>query len=654
MKACPKCGTACPGDATFCIHCGVTLGAVAQADTLMEAPQNAQPAGPGPAQGHQAEPGPGVPATRPDAPPGVDLLPGDTGRRAEQAGQQFVEAVHLEVGTGTVIDGKYTIESVLGEGGMGVVYLARERHTGIQVVLKAVRSDIAHRREVRERTLAEGRALAHIDHPNVVQLKAVVVEDQELWLVMQYIEGESLEDAVGRSMRLGSPIPPAEVLHIFRQIIAGVAAAHREGLIHRDLKPANILIRAKDGCIKVTDFGIAKVEEDAVAGRGKTVGFLGSPAYTSPEQVRGQKDLDRRVDIYALGILLYEMLMGETPFEGQTVFETLGMHLKNPIPRVSEKRDIPPALDDIIQKACSKDREERYGDCDELLAAIDAVTAPPLPAVAEPAPAPAPVAAEPAQASLVEPPKSKLGTLTSQAAALPVDEPKGGAGWKVTVVVVVGLVVGAGVAIGSGAIELPWAGPAASATTTGATAATATATATASATVTATASATDSASARSPLAALEGRWRSVESGSVLEAVPSFEALEFRVVRPEQFRPQDYRADEVRFVLHPLPGQSRTFAVEDRIRPKPPAGYSFESAQARTTCKAVWREAAGKPLRAHLEGERLSVDFAKIEPTNENFDVLEPSRTVLGCRGLEKLPAQRLPVVLERSSDRGRP
>ena len=188
---------------------------------------------------------------------------------------------------GTLVDGKYPIERVLGEGGMGVVYLARDIHTETSVVVKSIRAEFADAPEFRARTLAEGRALARIDHPNVVRLNAVVVEPAALYLVMQFIDGEPLDKMIERHVAARRPSRSSEALSIFRMILQGVGAAHAEGLIHRDLKPANVLIRKKDGVAKVTDFGIAKGEEDAKAGRGVTKGIIGSLSYMAPEQVRG-------------------------------------------------------------------------------------------------------------------------------------------------------------------------------------------------------------------------------------------------------------------------------------------------------------------------------------------------------------------------------
>ncbi|MEJ7729483.1 MAG: serine/threonine-protein kinase [Polyangiaceae bacterium] len=254
------------------------------------------------------------------------------------------------VAQGTVVDGKYRIERVLGEGGMGIVYLAVDVHTGVEVVLKAIRNELAHRPDMRERTLAEGRVIARIDHPNVVHLKAVVIdapvtpgEGESLWLVMQFVDGESLEERITRHAREHAQMPVPEVLRILAQVLAGMGAVHKGGIIHRDLKPGNILIRASDGVAKVSDFGIAKGEEDARAGRGQTRGIIGSLWYMSPEQVTGRRDLDKRVDVYALGIMLYEMLIGHVPFDAEDDQEIMRMHAAKPVPLVSASAQTCPA-----------------------------------------------------------------------------------------------------------------------------------------------------------------------------------------------------------------------------------------------------------------------------------------------------------------------
>ena len=299
MRRCPSCSFANGNDAGFCIQCGVSLANVTAED-----------------QAGATAPAPFRPGY---------LAPG------------------------TVVDGKYRIERVVGEGGMGVVYLAHDVHTDMQVVVKSIRAEFAHNPEFRARTLAEGRALARIDHPNVVRLNAVVVDASTLYLVMQFIDGEPLDALIERHVGAHSPVPIALALSIFRMILRGVGAAHAEGLIHRDLKPANILVRKKDGVAKVTDFGIAKGEADAKAGRGVTKGIIGSVSYMAPEQVRGRRDLDKRVDIYALGILLFELLIGRTPFEAPSDFEVMRMHAEVPMPSaVALRPDVPVQLDEAV------------------------------------------------------------------------------------------------------------------------------------------------------------------------------------------------------------------------------------------------------------------------------------------------------------------
>ena len=270
-----------------------------------------------------------------------------------------------------MIDGKYAIEKTLGEGAMGIVYLAHDVVTETKVVVKSIRAEYADNSEFWARAIEEGRVLARIDHPNVVRLNAVVVEGGQLYLVMQYIEGNSLDRLIEGYRAQGKMVPLEEALRIFRMMVQGVAAAHHEGVIHRDLKPANILVRAKDGVIKVSDFGIAKTGDAIRTGRQRTVGTVGSPAYMAPEQRAGAQDLDRRADIYALGIVFFELLVGELPFVAATEFELYRLHTEAVFPSVRTKRpDLPPALDEIIARACAKDRRDRYSTCEELDAAL--------------------------------------------------------------------------------------------------------------------------------------------------------------------------------------------------------------------------------------------------------------------------------------------
>lgn len=270
-----------------------------------------------------------------------------------------------------IIDGKYAVERTIGEGAMGMVYLARDLITETKVVIKSIREEYAGNAEFHARAIEEGRVLARIDHPNVVRLNAVVVEPGQLYLVMQYIEGNSLDRFIDAYRSQGQMVPLDEAMRIFRMMVQGVAAAHREGVIHRDIKPANILIRAKDGIAKVSDFGIAKTGDAIRTGRMRTLGVVGSPAYMAPEQRAGAQDLDRRADIYSLGIVFFELLTGRLPFVAATEPELVLLHSQAVLPSVRALRpELPSSLDDILARACAKDRRDRFSTCEELDAAL--------------------------------------------------------------------------------------------------------------------------------------------------------------------------------------------------------------------------------------------------------------------------------------------
>lgn len=599
MKRCPSCHHENEPGAVHCVSCGKKLEAVdktAPGEPLMAA-LGADPTAP------------------PESPEARPLT---------------------KVAAGTVVDGKYAIVRVLGEGGMGVVYLARDVHTGIEVVLKAVRPELAHRQDIRERTLAEGRALGRIDHPNVVHLNAVVVQGPSLWLVMPFIDGESLDKTIKRHREQGTWMPLDEVLRIFRQILAGVEAAHREGVIHRDLKPANVLIRKKDGVAKVTDFGIAKPEAQARAGKGNTKGIIGSLWYMSPEQVVGKRDLDKRVDVYALGILLFELLSGQVPFDAESSYELMKMHTEAPLPRITERRPgLPAAIEGILARACAKDRDQRFATCAEFDRALAALATSPRD-VAETAPG-EPLSANARLDGGAPAAITGAGGETAPASAITAagaTAPKSGrALW------IGGLALAVGGAAAAAWALRPGPPPPTSSETTPPSVA-----ANSAAITTSAPSASSEAPAATSLASLVGRWQAT-SKRHFDAVMAGDALEFRVVDASELAPYDYRDGEARFTLKPLPDTPDVFAVEDLLRPLPPPGAKVDSARARNSCQEVWTEAGGEPLRARYDGERLTVEFAKIEPREENFQM--EGKTLVGCVKLRDLPAARLKVVLVR-------
>ncbi len=533
---------------------------------------------------------------------------------------------------GALVDRKYAIQRVLGQGGMGVVYLARDIHTDHSIVLKAVRKELAHRPDIRARMLAEGKALAQIDHPNVVHLNAVVAQGEDLWLVMQFIDGETLDKIIGTAKDTGG-MPIDRAVRLFRQIASGVGAAHQEGVIHRDLKPANVIIRKKDGVAKVMDFGIAKLPNDPDGAI--TKGVIGSLWYMSPEQVTGRRDLDARCDVYALGILFYQMLTGRVPFHGDSEYQIMKLQAEAPMPFARVLRaEVPAEIEAIIQRATQKDRAHRFQSCDELVAALD----PFAPGSVGVHSAPASSAAERSGRFSATPepvpvgPTIVGGGITGTGTELPIERSRRRSGaWVALIVLLVLAAGGAAAAIALGLVVPPWQQPHkrsahqpladAGAPTTSVTV----------------------SPAKGPLDALVGGW--VGNGRDLDAVMDGDVLEFRVKNPAQFAPQDYQAGEARFVLRAT-NEPNVFTVEDRIRPNPPAGRAFDP-HSRGTCQEVWTQAGSEPLRARWDGSRLSVEFVKIEPGVDNF--VPHDGTITSCVGLRSLKAVKVVSQLARGN-----
>jgi serine/threonine protein kinase len=617
MKRCPSCSLSNDDGAAFCIRCGFPLTAVAAEPARSSHPASAPP----------------------------------------QAGY---------LGAGALIDGKYEIARVLGEGGMGIVYLARDIHTDTPVVVKSIRHQFADDPEFRARTLAEGRALARIDHPNVVRLNAVVVEPKALYLIMQFIDGDPLDRIIEQRIAERAAIPVSLAVAIFRMILAGVGAAHAEGLIHRDLKPANILVRRKDGVAKVTDFGIAKGEEDAKAGRGLTKGIIGSLSYMAPEQVRGQRDLDKRVDIYALGILLFELLIGRVPFDAPSDYELMRMHTEMPLPSLRALRpDIPAALEAAVLRACAKDRDARFASTDEFARALDAPgsgtahmdSRPPLPYSGQPArpngitdgteiafehppfeqshgpTAPREVARSGPRASLVPPApaghrRKAGGPLLWAGGALALAAAVGG---------VVLVTSNSDDHVARRVSSDGGTGPA---TTTGATVPSTTSSR--STTGAAMVDGGARASAPSPLARLVGSWRSSANRDFTAVLTTPDALEFRIVKASQHPRQNYHDGDVRFRLLAIPGATDQFAVEDHLRPTPPDGVEYTEAS-RSSCIGTWTAVSEQPLRAVYDGGGgLAVDLVQVR---QEFEL--DGKRVVRCTNVGASPATRIVSQLTR-------
>lgn len=652
---CGSCGEAVTEGAVWCTSCGARVSPDAP-------PVEAPPAG----ENLVATTAPGEPAAVAFDAPGTPKTEPSSGPLASKAPPK-----QAPLGPGTVIDKKYEIVRVLGEGGMGIVYLAQDIHSGIEVVLKAMRPELAHRRDVRDRTLAEGRTLARIDHPNVVHLNAIVADETGLWLVMQYIEGESLDKTIRRYKGQNHFVSFTVAMDIFRQIVEGVGAAHRDGVIHRDLKPANVLVRRKDGVAKVTDFGIAKPEEQARVGQGNTKGVIGSLWYMSPEQVQGRRDLDKRLDIYGLGILLYELLTGQVPFNAESSYEVMRLHVETPMPRVLDKRkDVPPWVDRVIARACAKKREDRYGSCEEFLADLDRELGGPMRPVAgatrvlpggyhpeptqdddsrgaKPAEAPAPAtkaSAPPKKADSEAPRPSHAvtgGAADDAARAGAVElQPKPRLGLWIGLGVL--LVALGGVAVASIVMNAQSSKPKPKSTASASSASEDTS-AGPSADASAPTKPGTSVPTPDPLAALVGAWRS-EGGTDFAAVRVGETIEFRIVDPKQLAPADYAENEARFTLR-AGGEAGAFRVEEKMRPL--FSHPFDP-KSRTTCQEIWTEVDGKPLLATKDGEDLRVDFARA--TFKDSMAVVKDGVVVRCESLRGAVAGRGRTVLKRAAE----
>jgi serine/threonine protein kinase len=250
--------------------------------------------------------------------------------------------------------GGYQVESVVGLGGIGVLYRARQLRLDRPVALKLVEADVARDPVIRERLRREARAVASLDHPNVVPLYEAGEENGTVYIVTRWVDGTEL----GTLLHRDGPLSPRRAAGTAAQIAAALELAHEKGLVHRDVKPSNVIVTPEDH-VYLTDFGLAKRAETAA---GLTAGeqMLGTVDYVAPEQIEGSEP-DARSDIYSLGCVLYEMLAGEAPFAAHKGGMAKMWAAVNAEPQpISERRqDVPPELDQIMCKAMSKSPNDR-------------------------------------------------------------------------------------------------------------------------------------------------------------------------------------------------------------------------------------------------------------------------------------------------------
>ena len=254
---------------------------------------------------------------------------------------------------GTVLSERYRLESKLGSGGMSTVYLARDETLQRWVAVKVMHREMSDQPDQLERFRREARAVAQLSHPNVVSVIDAGEDGGHPYIVFEYVEGETLKQRIDRLGRL--PVVEAAAYGI--EVGRGLAAAHAQRLIHRDVKPQNVLIDP-EGRAKVTDFGIARsLESDGLT---KTGRVLGTTDYVAPEQAMGQS-VDARCDIYALGVLLYEMLTGEVPFQADTLVGVAMKHVNEQMPDVQERcPGVSSALAAVVERATAKEPKKRY------------------------------------------------------------------------------------------------------------------------------------------------------------------------------------------------------------------------------------------------------------------------------------------------------
>ncbi len=265
----------------------------------------------------------------------------------------------------------YRIESVIGRGGMGIVYLAEHLQLSRRVALKVLPTDLAEDDLFRHRFIHESRLAASLDHPHVVDIYDAGEADGLLYLAMRYVKGRDLKTLIRRE----GPLDPERGLALLIQVASALDAAHQRGLVHRDVKPANVLVEPPTGSVAehayLTDFGLTKRPE-SMSGFSKTGQFLGSVDYAGPEQFEGKK-LDARTDVYSLGCVAYECLTGAVPYPRDSEAAVMFAHLKEPAPKVTAERpELPEGMDAVVATAMAKRPEDRYPTAGALVEALRA------------------------------------------------------------------------------------------------------------------------------------------------------------------------------------------------------------------------------------------------------------------------------------------
>ena len=272
---------------------------------------------------------------------------------------------------GSILGGKYLVEGILGHGGMGVVVAARNRDLDQRVAIKCLLSDMQSMPEVVERFTREARAAARIQGEHVARVIDVGRHDDGTpFMVMEYLQGHDL----AAELQQRGPLPLRDAVRYVLETCEAVVQAHAHRIVHRDLKPANLFLAEQPGrrpIVKVLDFGISKVIESGASALTKTASVMGTPYYMSPEQLLSSKNVDERSDIWALGVILYELLVGQPPFVADTAPEVVALVLQNaPLAASARRPDLPSDLDAVIGRCLRTKVEERYANVAALAHAL--------------------------------------------------------------------------------------------------------------------------------------------------------------------------------------------------------------------------------------------------------------------------------------------
>ena len=354
-----------------CSECGAAVAAGAEHDC--KSLRKTSAASPAAISGARQAVAPPAPTSAP-APAGAlepaQLLPAPAELEPPAAGGAVDDEFDPRIGT--LLGEHYRILERLGAGGMGTVYLVVHVHLKKKFAAKILNPDTAKRPDALARFQQEAVSASKLDHENIVDIVNFgVSDDGTLYLVMEFLKGETLNQILARGA-LSVP----DTVRVAVPVCRALAAAHGAGIVHRDLKPENVFVTRRSGArhvVKILDFGVSKIKEGALAERRltQTGDVLGSPLYMSPESSRGDADVDGRADIYAVGVMLFEMLTGRVPFTADNYLQVLYKHIQEPPPAPRSLRpELPPALDEVVLRALAKDPAARYQRMEDLEAAL--------------------------------------------------------------------------------------------------------------------------------------------------------------------------------------------------------------------------------------------------------------------------------------------